>query len=308
MDTNSKSSNDVGIILVSHGSSLPYAEKTFTEIKDKFIQATGLPTEVGYMKVAEPSIAGAIDNLKNENPNINRILALPVFLAAGIHTNIDIPTLLGLDPLETDPRCPDGNYPDDHYLSIADNVDFDGEIELIGPIGAHESLLEIIDKRIEEALSKSELDDSVNTGILLVSHGSRLNYNKEFISDVHRMFDETCDYPNNYGFMELVQPNIPTSINSLLDENELDRLVVVPVFIAPGVHTTSDIPTILGLKEADEHSHHHHHHHEHDHEHGHHHHHDLEAIEFDGEILYPEPIGADDILIEILKEKIEEKL
>ena len=52
----------------------------------------------------------------------------------------------------------------------------------------------------------------------------------------------------------------------------------------------------------------HHHHHDHEHDHGHHHHHDLEPIEFDGEILYPEPIGADDILIEILKEKIEEKL
>lgn len=312
MDTSSKSSNNVAVVLVSHGSSLPYAEKTFTEIKEKFIDATGLPAEVGYMKVAEPSIAGAIDRLKAENPEVDRILALPVFLAPGIHTNIDIPTLLGLEPLEVDPRCPDGNYPDDHYLSIAEEVDFDGEIELIRPIGAHKYLLDVIDKRIEEALADSELDDSVSTGILLVSHGSRLNYNREFINEVHRMFDEKCEYPNSYGFMELVEPNIPASINALLEENDLDRLVVVPVFIAPGVHTTSDIPTILGLKEADEHHHHHHHHdHDHDHEHGHghhHHHHDLEPIEFDGEILYPEPIGADDILIKILKEKIEENL
>ena len=304
MDTNSKSSNNIAVVLVSHGSSLPYAEKTFSEIKDKFIEATGLPTEVGYMKVAEPSISGAVDYLKAENPEVDKIFALPVFLAPGIHTNIDIPILLGLEPLEADPRCPDGNYPDDHYLSIADDVDFDGEIELIEPIGAHEAILDVINKRIEEVLTDSELDDSAKTGILLVSHGSRLNYNKEFISAVHRMFDEICEYPNTYGFMELVEPNIPTSINNLLEDNELDRLVVVPVFIAPGVHTTSDIPTILGLKEMEEH----HHHHDHEHDHGHHHHHDLEPIEFDGEILYPEPIGADDILIEILKEKIEEKL
>lgn len=303
MDTNSKSSNNTAVVLVSHGSSLPYAEETFNEIKDKFIKATGLPTEIGYMKVSEPSISGAIDILKSENPELERVLALPVFLAAGIHTNIDIPTLLGLEPLETDPRCPDGNYPDDHYLSIADPVDFNGEITLIPPIGPHDSIIDVINKRIEEALQDSENDDA-STGILLVSHGSRLGYNKEFISEISSKFDEQCELPNSYGFMELVEPNIPASINKLLDENkDIERLIVVPVFIAPGVHTTSDIPTILGLKE-----HSHDHDHEHGHHHHHHHHHDLEKIDFDGEILYPEPIGADDILIDILKEKIEDNL
>lgn len=301
MDTNSKSSNNAAVVLVSHGSSLPYAEETFNEIKAKFIESTGLPTEIGYMKVSEPSISGAIDILKSENSDLERVLALPVFLAAGIHTNIDIPILLGLDPLETDPRCPDGDYPDDHYLSIADPVDFNGEITLIPPIGPHDSILDIINKRIDEALSDSEKDDAA-TAILLVSHGSRLGYNKEFISEVQSKFDETCELPNTYGFMELAEPNIPTSINKLLSENEgIERLVVVPVFIAPGVHTTSDIPTILGLKE-------HSHDHEHGHDHHHHHHHDLEAIDFDGEILYGEPICADDILIDILKEKIEDAL
>ena len=108
--------------------------------------------------------------------------------------------------------------------------------------------------------------------------------------------------------MELVEPNIPTSINKLINENEIDRLVVVPVFIAPGVHTTSDIPTILGLKEADSHSHSHSHSHEHGHEHHHHHHHDLEAIDFEGEILYPAPIGSDDILFDILVKNLEKAL
>ena len=283
-------------------------ENFYNEIKDKFNKATGFATEVGYMKVAEPSIAGAVENLKEEVPELEKIIAIPVFLAPGIHTNIDIPTLLGLSPLETDPRCPDGNYPDDHYLSIAEDVDFDGDIELLPAIGPDDNLLEVIDKRINESLSDSKLNGDAKTGILLVSHGSRLKYNKEFISEVYRKFSETTDYPSNFGFMELVEPNIPTSINKLINENEIDRLVVVPVFIAPGVHTTSDIPTILGLKEADSHSHSHSHSHEHGHEHHHHHHHDLEAIDFEGEILYPEPIGSDDILIDILVKNMEKAL
>ena len=69
-----------------------------------------------------------------------------------------------------------------------------------------------------------------------------------------------------------------------------------------GQGTTNDIPTILGLKEG--HSHEHHHDHGHDHDH----HHDLTTIDFDGEILYPEPIKADDILIDILVKKVNDAL
>ncbi len=299
-------SNNFGVLLISHGSSLPYGEVTFNDIKDKFIKKTDFPTEVGYMIVSEPSIAGAVENLKNEVEDLNKIIALPVFLAPGIHTNIDIPILLGLDPLEEDPRCPDGNYPDEHYLSIADDVDFDGEIELLSAIGPDDDLLKFIDKRIDEVLKESELDEDAKTGILLVSHGSRLKYNKEFISSLFTKFEKTTDYPCNFGFMELAEPSIPDAIDVLLSKNDVDRLIVVPVFIAPGVHTTNDIPTILGLKEG--HSHHHHHDHDHSHEHEHHHHHDLTTIDFDGEILYPEPIKADDILIDILIKKVNNSL
>ena len=292
--------NNSGVLLISHGSTLPYGEEVFTEIKEKFIKKTGLPAEIGYMKVSEPTIAGAVEILKDEVDDLNRIIALPVFLAPGIHTNIDIPMLLGLEPLETDPRCPDGNYPDNHYLSTADNVDFDGEIELLSAIGPDDKLLDFINKRIDESLANSKLDENAKTGILLVSHGSRLEYNKIFISSLFDKFEKTTDYPCNFGFMELCEPTIPTAINSLIKDNEIDRLIVIPVFISPGVHTTNDIPIILGLKE-----HTHEHSHTHDHSHDHNHHHDLEPIDFDGEILYPEPIKADDILIDILVRKVQ---
>ncbi|WP_407424460.1 sirohydrochlorin nickelochelatase [Methanobrevibacter sp.] len=299
-------SNNYGILLISHGSTLPFGEVTFNEIKNKFIKKTGFSTEVGYMKVSEPTIAGAVENLKDEVENLDKIIALPVFLAPGIHTKIDIPILLGLEPLEVDPRCPDGNYPENHYLSIADDVDFDGEIELLSAIGPDDDLLKFIDKRIDEVLAESELEKDAKTGVLIVSHGSRLKYNKEFTSALFSKFEKTTDYSCNFGFMELEEPSIPEAIDVLLNENEIERLIVIPVFIAPGVHTTNDIPTILGLKEGDEH-----HHHHHDHEHGHdheHHHHDLTSIDFDGEILYPEPIKADDILIDILVKKVNSAL
>ena len=329
----SKYSDDTAVLLVSHGSSLPYAKETFNDICAKFVEATGLNTEVGYMKVASPLLPEAINLLKEATPNLKRIIALPVFLAAGIHTNIDIPIILGLEPKEVDPRQPDGIYPEGHYLYGLEDIDFDGELTYLGPIGPNPRLLEIIDKRIASALEDSKLGTDAKTGVLLVSHGSRLGYNKEFISTLYNLYAENSNYPSNFGFMELVEPNIPTSINKLVSENEIDRLVVVPVFLAPGVHTTRDIPTILGLIEDDGHGHHHHHNHNHDHGHshshehphthdhdhghshshghGHHHHHHGhgdEKMEFDGEVLYPQPICDDDILIEILEQMVLESL
>ena len=298
MDTNSKLSNNAAVILVSHGSTLPFAEEVFEEIKEKFIDKSGIPAEIGYMKVSEPTIAGAVEILKDEVEDLDKIIALPVFLAPGIHTNIDIPQLLGLEPLEVDPRCPDGNYPDEHYLSIADDVVFNGEIELLSCIGPRDELLDIVDKRINEALAESELDDDAKTGILLVTHGSRLNYNKEFATELYNKFEKTCELPSSFGFMELCGPSIPESINKLTSENDIERLIVVPVFIAPGMHTTHDIPHILGLLEEHEHSHSHNHDHEHD----------LTPVDFKGEILYPNPIGADDVLIEILAAKVDKAL
>lgn len=304
-------SDDFGVLLISHGSSLPYASNTFDEILNKYIDSTGHNTEIGYMKVAEPSISQAISKL-NEKKNISKIIAMPVFLAQGIHTNIDIPIILGLNPLETDPRCPNGNYPDDHYLSNLDSIDFDGDINLIDCIGPDSTIIDIIKKRIDSSLKSSKLEiESEKTGILLVSHGSRLNYNREFITDVFNQYRKNVNFAVGQGFMELMGPTIPQAINELNKNNDLERLIVVPVFIAPGVHTTHDIPKILGLIDENSsktHSHTHHHPDNHSHSHNHSHEHVLEKIEFEGEILYADPIGSDSLLIDIIKERINNEL
>ena len=78
---------DTAVLLLSHGSTLPYAEEVFKKICAKFKAKTEFDAEVGYMKVAKPNLPQAIKILKERNPNLKRIIATPVFLAAGIHTN-----------------------------------------------------------------------------------------------------------------------------------------------------------------------------------------------------------------------------
>ncbi|MDR1721637.1 MAG: sirohydrochlorin nickelochelatase [Methanobrevibacter sp.] len=317
MDLSSKSQNNIGVLLISHGSSLPYATSTFTEISKKFQENTEFPVEVGYMKVEKPSISEAIKNLSLNQ--IDKVIAMPVFLADGIHTNIDIPIMLGLNPKETDPRSPDGTYPKDHYLNQVEDLDFNGEVVLLDSIGPDPLILELIKNRIEEAVNTNNLNPE-KTGVILISHGSRLNYNQKFITKLLEMFKEDSNYEATLGFMELTSPSIPTAINQFTKNNNFNHLIAVPVFIAPGVHTTCDIPSILklspnnGEKSNSHHKHNHSNHsHGHGHSHGHSHNHyhnhgETEELKFEGDIIYLNPIGADDLLIKILKQRVDEEL
>ena len=165
---------------------------------------------------------------------------------------------------------------------------------------------------------------SDKTGILLLSHGSRLDDGEEVIKAYKEMYkEEFPDMPVEYGFMEIRKPGIPETIKKLTEENDLEKIIVVPVFVAHGLHTKRDIPGILGIEsdyEAEEGHHHHHHdhghdhHHDHDHghSHGHHHHHhhdhDDEPVEFDGEIILTDPLGIDKRMYEIIKDRVSEHL
>ena len=153
------------------------------------------------------------------------------------------------------------------------------------------------------------------TGILLLSHGSRLDNGEEVIKAYKEMYLE--EFPEaivEYGFMEIRKPGIPETIKKLTEENDLEKIIVVPVFVAHGLHTKRDIPKLLGIEsDFDEESvsgHHHHHHHGHDHGHHHHHHHDHdeEEFEFDGEIILTDPLGIDKRMYEIIKDRVSEHL
>ncbi|MBQ2636308.1 MAG: sirohydrochlorin nickelochelatase [Methanobrevibacter sp.] len=154
------------------------------------------------------------------------------------------------------------------------------------------------------------------TGILLLSHGSRLDDGEDVIKAYKEMYlEEFPDAIVEYGFMEIRKPGIPETIKKLTSQNDLEKIIVVPVFVAHGLHTKRDIPALLGIEsdfEADDHGHHHHHHHDHGHDHGHHHHHhhdhDDEEVEFDGEIVLTEPLGIDKRMYEIIKDRVSDYL
>jgi len=135
-------------------------------------------------------------------------------------------------------------------------------------------------------------------GVLLVGHGSRLPFGKDVVSQIARMYKADEDYLVEVGFMNMSKPSIPEAINKL-SEDGAQKIIVTPVFLAHGVHTTEDIPRILGLKNEEKTD-----------NHGHSHSHEEEnvAIEFDGEIIYTEPLGADKRIADIVKDRVNDAL
>ena len=137
-------------------------------------------------------------------------------------------------------------------------------------------------------------------GVLLIGHGSRLPYGQDVVSKLGEMYKENSDYIVEVGFMNMNKPSIPAAINSLAKQG-VEKIIVTPVFLAHGVHTKQDIPHILGLDGG----------HEHSHGNGHDHSHqdaEDEEIEFDGEIIYTEPLGADPRLVDIIGDRVAKAL
>ncbi len=85
-------------------------------------------------------------------------------------------------------------------------------------------------------------------GLLLVGHGSRLQYNKELITTTAEMMKEYGgEYLIKSCFLEYSNPTVAEGLD-LMRSEDLEILIVVPLFLAKGIHILRDIPKILGLE------------------------------------------------------------
>ncbi len=87
-------------------------------------------------------------------------------------------------------------------------------------------------------------------GMLLVGHGSTMPYNQELVEKTAVFIKEKYpDYIVKCGFMNMNKPSIKDSLEAFRQE-PINTLVVVPLFLAKGVHIEKDIPGEIGLPEG----------------------------------------------------------
>lgn len=119
------------------------------------------------------------------------------------------------------------------------------------------------------------------TGLLLVGHGSKLPFNKDLVENTSGIIAKKHpEYVVRCGFMNMNSPSIGEAMSSFQGE-PIDSLVVVPLFLAKGVHTVKDIPEAIGLDEGA----------------------NKGTFSLNGRaipLLYADPIGSDPLLAELM--------
>jgi precorrin-8X/cobalt-precorrin-8 methylmutase len=117
-------------------------------------------------------------------------------------------------------------------------------------------------------------------GLVLIGHGSKLPYNKENLEKLADILQKKSRFKTvKVSFLVRDRPKIPEAIESIAKQG-IKKIVLIPTLIAHGVHTKQEIPEILGLKREES------------------------MLKAQGvEIIYGEPLGADERIAEIIEEK-----
>lgn len=75
-------------------------------------------------------------------------------------------------------------------------------------------------------------------------------YNQELVEKTAAMIkDKYSGYVVKCGFMNINHPSIKESLDAFRHE-QIEALVIVPLFLAKGVHIEKDIPREIGLPEG----------------------------------------------------------
>ncbi|MDD1741909.1 MAG: sirohydrochlorin nickelochelatase [Methanotrichaceae archaeon] len=86
---------DVGILVLGHGSSLPYNRELVESLAQMIQRKHSGPVKTAYLNMNAPSIHDGLQSFFGTS--VRKIVALPLFLAHGVHTREDIPRELGVD-------------------------------------------------------------------------------------------------------------------------------------------------------------------------------------------------------------------
>ena len=126
-------------------------------------------------------------------------------------------------------------------------------------------------------MAKAALD---KVGLILIGHGSKLPHNRENLEKLADILRKRSKFKIvEIAFMIRNTPTITEAID-MLAKKGISKIVLVPAFLAPGVHTTQEIPELIGVKEKEP---------------------QLKAHGI--ELVYGEPLGSDERIAEILEEK-----
>jgi len=214
------------LLIVGHGSTVNRDSSAPTWAHTAEIRHRGIFQEVrcAFWK-EEPSLRDALFLF---DPNaVNEVRVVPNFISEGYFTQTVIPRELELNGEAT--RRQNGQVW--HYCP---------------PVGNHSQMTELLLKRATEIAPGV---DPSQTTLLVVAHGTDLNENSAAAA---KREVEKLRQLNRYAAVQNVYMEEPPLVADWAALSHTPNVIVVPFFIADGLHSYQDIPQLLGIVGPDQ--------------------------------------------------------
>ncbi len=210
---------DSALVLIGHGSTLNPDSSASTHDHAATIRAMGLFGEVvSTFWKEEPSFREILRMVESDD-----VYLVPNFISEGYFTQTVIPRELGLDG----PVTQRGSR----------------TLKYCEPVGSHPSMTDVILHRARETAPGV---DPADTSLLIVGHGTSLNDNSA------KAAKDQVRWISELGLFGEVLATYMEEAPLITDWDKLStrpNVVVVPFFIADGLHSYQDIPVMLGTEE-----------------------------------------------------------
>ena len=221
------------LVLIAHGSTVNAQSSAPTRRLAEELRARNIFAEVACaFNLEEPKI--------DDVPKLvsaKRIFIVPVTISEGHFTEQTIPHRLGLLEVGTA-----------SYERIQQR---DGRIIIYcHPIGTHPSMTDVLLARARDVVAKNPFPrppKPAETALLIAGHGTEKNANSR------KAIEAQVGAIAALGAYADVQPVFMEEAPFIADcftATEAPHIVMVPFFIADGLHTVEDIPVLLGEPEA----------------------------------------------------------
>ena len=133
-------SEKIGILALGHGSRHPHNKEVVNGVADLIAKKyKDVVVRIGFMNMNTPTMKEGLEAFRGTG--VSTIVAVPIFLAHGVHTMEDIPQILGISK-----------------ESRKTTIKLDGQnVTLVysEPLGIDELIAEVAFKRAKEALSSN---------------------------------------------------------------------------------------------------------------------------------------------------------
>lgn len=206
------------LLLVGHGTRDDAGAEAFRRfVAELGLHDPDLRVAGGFIELSPPPLAEAVSELVDAG--VRRFAAVPLMLVSAGHAKGDIPAALARERR----RHPGTSYAYGR------------------PLGPHPALLDVLERRVDEALAGSGTGAGTGTAgraettVLLVGRGSTDPDANAEVHKVARLLWEGRGYRGvETSFVSLAAPDVPSGLERCRQLGAR-RIVVLPYFLFPGV-------------------------------------------------------------------------